>query len=471
VSGSPVGTLIRGAWALTMAPGAGLLRDGAVAIDADGSIAAVGEFDRLAATSPDADVVGDGNGVVLPGFVNAHTHLTECLIPGMGEDAVLFEWFERIVNPVGRVITRDEVALGTRLKGIEMLRSGVTTVNDMSCHRNMGSLATLGAVDGLVEVGLRGVVSFGAEDMYDEAPGPEAFMAEHEALAERVAGEPLIDFRCGVGTVLGLSDQLFERTVGACREHGWAVHTHLSEVREEVTEARLRYRATTIEHAGRQGLLDSDVIAAHCIWCTERDIGLLRSKDITVAHNPVANMLLANGVCPVPRLRSDGIVVALGTDGAASNDNQDMFGVLKTAGLLHKVNTLDPTAISARDVMAMATIDGAKGLGIDSRTGSLEPGKRADVVLLDGNTPELATIHDPWQQVVYCATARCVSDVWVDGQRRVERGEVVDVDVAALAAEARSAGADLVRRAGMGAESVYAGPGRAGAPEPTGGVA
>jgi len=448
-----------------MAPGRELVRDGAVAVGADGAIAAVGEHAELAAAHPGAEVVGDGNGIVMPGLVNAHTHLTECLIPGMGEDGVLFEWFERIVNPAGRVITRDEVALGTRLKGVEMLRSGVTTVNDMSCHRNMGSLATLGAVDGLAALGLRGVVCFGAEDVFEGAPGPEAFMAEHEALADRIADEPLIGFRCGVGTVLGMSDGLFAHTVGACREHGWAVHTHLSEVREELTEGRLRYGATTIEHAGREGLLDAEVIAAHCIWCTERDIGLLRSKQVRVAHNPVANMLLGNGVCPVPRLRREGIVVALGTDGAASNDNQDMFAVLKTAGLLHKVHNLDPTAIVARDVIEMATIEGARALGLDSLVGSLEPGKRADVVLLDGNTPELATIHDPWQQVVYCATARCVSDVWVDGERRVAAGEVPGVDLPALAAEARTAGAELARRGEMGAESVYAGPGRAGLEE------
>lgn len=458
--------LIRGAWALPMAPGAEPIRDGAVLIGAGGAIEAVGAFADLSARAPGARVAGDGNGVVMPGMVNAHTHLTECLIPGMGEDAVLFEWFERIVNPVGKVIDRDEVALGTRLKAVEMLRSGITTVNDMSCHRNMGSLATLGAVDGLAWAGMRGVVSFGAEDAYEGAPGPDAFMAEHEALAERTADEALIGFRCGVGTVLGLSDPLFERTVAACREHGWAVHTHLSEVREELTEARLRFGATTIGHSGREGLLDAEIIAAHCIWCTERDIGLLARHDVAVAHNPVANMLLGNGVCPVPRLRREGITIALGTDGAASNDNQDMFGVLKTAGLLHKVNNMDPTVLTARDVLAMATIDGARALGIDDLVGSLEPGKRADVVLLDGDTPELATIHDPWQQVVYCATARCVTDVWVDGRRRVAGGEVDGVDVAALAREARAAGADLVRRAGMADESVYAGDGRAFAAAP-----
>lgn len=453
-SAASVRTLVRGAWVMTMAGGDDLIRDGAVAVGEGGEIIAAGRFEELAGDHPEAEVVGDGNGIVMPGMINAHTHLTECLIPGMGEDAVLYEWFERVVNPVGLVITREDVALGTRLKGAEMLASGITCVNDMSCHRNMGSLATLGAVDGLAAAGLRGVVSFGAEDLFEGAPGPDVFMSEHEALADRISGEELIRFRCGIGTVMGMSDELFAATVAACRQHDWAVHTHLSEVREELTASRLAHGCTTIEHSDREGLFDVPVLAAHCIWCTERDIGLLRDKQVAVAHNPVANSLLGNGVCPVPRLRREGITVALGTDGPASNDNQDMFGVLKMTGLLHKVNTMDPTAIRARDVVAMATIEGAKALGLESEVGSLEPGKRADLVLLDGNTPELATIHDPWQQLVYCATARCVSDVWVDGERRVREGAVEGVNMADLAGEARAAGIDLVRRAGL-TESVY----------------
>lgn len=456
-------TIARGAWVLAMAPGRELVRDGAVAWDASGEILSVGPYGAVAAEFPDARVVGDGDGVVLPGFVNAHTHLTECLVPGMAEDASLIEWANRIVTPVGFHITREDVRVGTRLKAAEMLRSGITTVNDMSFHVNLGSLASLGAADGLAEMGLRGIVSFGPENLFEGGASTAAIMAEHEALADRVSTEPLLGFRVGIGTILGITDDLFERTVDACAAHGWAVHTHLSEVREEVTESRLRTGLTTIEQSARMGLLDHEVIAGHCIWCNDRDVGLLAAHDIAVAHNPVANMILASGVCPVGWLRRAGIRVGLGTDGAASNDNQDMFGVIKSAALLQKVDTLRADAISGRDVLEMATIEGARALGLDREIGSLETGKRADVVLLDGNTPELATIHDPWQQVAYCATARCVSDVWVDGVRRVRNGDVVGADIAAMARECRVLGRDLVIRAGLGAESVYAGPGRIGA--------
>lgn len=449
-------TIVRGAWVLTMGP-EGALRDAAVAFDESGAITGVGVAANLLAVNPGAKVVGDGNGIVLPGFVNAHTHLTEGLITGMGETAVLWEWFERVVNPSGVSITREDVALGTRLKAVEMLESGITTVNDMCCHRNLGSLASLGAVDGLSEMGMRGVVSFGAEDIYEEAPGAEVFMAEHEALADRISPEELIGFRIGIGTVLGMSDELFKRTIDAAGANSWAVHTHLAEVREEVTESTLLHGASTIQHADRAGLLDHEVIAGHCIWCSETDIGLLASKDVAVAHNPVANMILASGVCPVPRLLREGVRIGIGTDGAASNDSQDMFGAIKTAALLQKVHHLQAVAMTAPQVLEMATIGGAKAIGLESEIGSLEPGKRADLVLLDGNGPELAVLHDPFQQIVYGATPRSVSEVWVDGELRVTGAQTVDLDRKALAKEAREAARELAIRGDMKGESAYAG--------------
>lgn len=436
----------------------GAIRDGAVAFDSSGEILRVGPFEQVAAEMPEAGVVGDGLGVVLPGFVNAHTHLTEGLITGMGETAVLWEWFERVVNPSGLRISRDEVALGARLKVVEMLESGVTTVNDMSCHRNIGSLASLGSADAVAELGVRGVICFGAEDVFPGAPPAAEFMAEHEALADRVSNERLIEFRAGIGTVLGITDQLFEATVRACGEHGWAVHTHLAEVREEVTASRIEHGCSTIEHSERMGLLEHELIGGHCIWCSEKDIGLMVSRDVAVAHNPVANMILASGVSPVPRFRREGVRVGIGTDGAASNDSQDMFGAIKAAALLQKVEHLDATAMTAPEVIEMATIGGAKALGLENEVGSLEPGKRADVQLLDGNGPELAVLHDPFQQIVYGVTPRSVSDVWVDGKRRVEGSEVVGLDRRALAGEARMAAASLAERSGMEGESGYAGP-------------
>jgi 5-methylthioadenosine/S-adenosylhomocysteine deaminase len=450
-------TVVRGGHLLTMGP-AGDVADGAVAF-ADGEVLVAGPFTEVSARFPDAEVVGDDRGVVLPGLVNGHTHLSEALLCGMGEDLTLFEWGERLVGPAGRHLTREMARVGAMLKGAELLLSGATCVNDMFCHANLGSQASLGAVDGLEEIGLRGVVAFGPEDMAEPDRHPMAdFMAEHEALAERCAASALVGFRLGVGTVLGQSDQLLAASARAAREHGWAVHTHLAEVREEVVLARLRWGRTSVERAADVGLLEVPVVAGHGIWVGEREIDLLGGAGVAVVHNPVANMILGSGVCPLAALGGAGIPVGIGTDGAASNDSQNMLEAVKTAALLQKVARLDPRAVTAGDVLAMATLEGARALRLEGRIGSLEPGKRADVVRLRGDRPGLANIHDPRQQVVYCASPADVADVWVDGVRRVADGALVGHDLAALVEASRPLAAELVTRAGLGGLSRLAAP-------------
>ena len=438
--------VVRGGHVLTMGP-AGAIADGAVAIR-DGEILAVGPAAEILATHPGAEVVGDEWGIVAPGFVNAHTHLSEALIPGMGEDLTLFEWAARVVVPAGRHLTREMAHVGARLKVAEMLLSGVTTVNDMFVHTNMGSLASLGVVDGLEEMGMRAEVSFGAEDAFDPHP-VSMFMAEHEALADRAASSPLVRFRMGVGTILGQTEALLAASADEARRHGWPVHTHLAEVREEVVDARVRTGRNTVEIARDSGLLDVPVIAGHCIWVGRPDIAILAAHGVAAAHNPVANMILASGVCPVDHLRGAGLAVGLGTDGAASNDSQNMLEAMKAAALLQKVSRLDPRALTAPEVLAMATIDGARGLGLDDVTGSLEPGKRADVVRFHGHGPGLANIHDPFQQLVYCTSPLDVADVWVDGRPRVRDGRLIDADLGSLIDDSRPLAKELVTRAGM----------------------
>jgi 5-methylthioadenosine/S-adenosylhomocysteine deaminase len=397
--------------------------------------------------------------VVLPGLVNAHTHLSEALLCGMGEDMSLLEWLAAIITPAGPHLTREMAEVGALLKGAELLLSGVTCVNDMFCHTSEGSLASLGAVDGLEAMGLRGVIAFGAEDVADPQP-VAALLAEHHALAERCAASDLIGFRLGVGTVLGQSDELLAASAAEAKANGWAVHTHLAEVKEEVVQARLRWGESTVGRLASVGLLDVPLLAAHCIWVHPDEIAALAGAGATVVHNPVANMILGSGVCPVPALRQAGIPVGIGTDGAASNDSQNMLEAVKAAPLLQKVARLDPRALTAADALAMATVEGARALGLDGLVGSLEPGKRADLVRLRGDRPGLANVHDPGQQVVYCASPTDVADVWVDGGRRVMDGQLVGHDLAALVEASRPLAAELVTRAGLGRFSRLARRGR-----------
>jgi cytosine/adenosine deaminase-related metal-dependent hydrolase len=194
-------------------------------------------------------------------------------------------------------------------------------------------------------------------------------------------------------------------------------------------------------------------MAAHLIWLTEQDVELLASHDTAVAHNPVANMILGSGVSPVPRLLAAGLRIGIGTDGAASNDSQNMLEALKMAALLHKVDQLDPAALTAPEALRMATLGGAEALGVADIIGSLETGKRADAVLL-GNTVELANVHDPFQQVVYCTSPRSVTDVWVDGRRLVEDGIPTTVDETAQIAKCRPLASQLVKESGLVADGL-----------------
>lgn len=459
--------LVRGRHVITMAGAPGpldrdrspsartetALTDAAVHV-CDGQIVAVDSFASLASAHPELPVHGDGTGLVFPGFVSTHTHLSESLATGMGSELSLFEWGDQIITPLGGVVTREMAAEGTALRAIEMLLSGVTTVNDMFCHTNMGSLASLGAVDGLERAGMRGVVAFGAEDLAISGEGAtrigviDAVMTEQYALAERTAQTGLIGFRYGVGTLLGQSDDLLAAGVDACRSEGWGVHTHLAEVREELTAAVSRWGHRTIDHASKCGLFERPLIAGHGIWLTEQDVLTLADAGAAIAHSPVANMILGSGVCPVPRLRSAGVPVGIGTDGAASNDSQDMLGAIKSAALLQKVHHLDARVIDAFDVLQMATIDGARALGLDHLIGSLEPGKRADLVLAQ-DTVDVAVLHDPISQLVYGASPRSIRDVWVDGRQVVADHRCTTVDEAAQIARCRPLVTEIGTRSGL----------------------
>ena len=341
--------------------------------------------------------MGDQHGLVIPGLINAHTHLSEALIPGMGETLALFDWAPAVIVPASRQLDREMAHVGALLKGIELVSSGVTCVNDQFGHMNLGSMASLGSVDGLVEIGLRGVVSFGAADSPTGEVSLEAgqIVEEHRALAAHCASTDRIGFRVGLATMLVATDELLAATVSVAAELGAGVHTHLAEVREEVVDAKRRWGVSAVRRAADIGLLDHDVVAGHVIWVEVDEYDLLADQAVRAVYNPVANMILADGICPVVELQRAGVTVAIGTDGAASNDSQDMLGVLKAGALLQKVSKMDPAWCTARDVVRLATTGGAVALGLADQVGSLEPGKQADVVRLAGDRPGLANVHDP----------------------------------------------------------------------------
>lgn len=343
----------------------------------------------------------------------------------------------------------DEAAyVGTLIAGMQMLQTGITTTNDMFvCDPIHSRPTTPGVVRALDDLGLRGVVSFGAGDIRG-VPIP-VLMDEHAALAAAAAGSRLSRFRVGVAGLGAQSDDLHAATVALAVGGGYGVHIHLQEIREEVTAIRSQHNVTPIGYCARTGLFEAPTIAAHCVWVDSNDRRMLAENDVAVAHNPVSNMILASGVCPVPQLRELGIDVGIGVDGPGSNDRQDMLEAIKTTVLLQKVDRLQATAFSAREAFEMATIGGARALGLDADLGSLEPGKAADLIVFDGDAPALANVHDPVGAIVYVAGPLEIKDVWVAGSKSVGDGQIIHVDPTEVAERSRPIARRIVTSAGL----------------------
>ena len=443
--------IIRGKWILTMSD-QGDIKDGAIHI-LKGKIKNVSSYSDLKQKLPDLEIVGDGTGIVIPGLINAHTHFSEAFIPGMGSEMTLFEWLREIVTPVCNNLNREIAREGTILKVIEMLHSGVTYVNDMFVHSNPNDMASLGVVEGLNHVGIRGCVSYGPEDCPEGVTSinslkVDKILDEHKELESIVSENNFIDFRLGIGTLLGQTDKLTKESIKLCKKKGWKIHTHMLEAREEIVHSVLRWGCRPLQHAQNIGLLDLDVIAAHMIWTNESDFTMLKKHNVSVVHNPIANMILGSGVCPVQRLRKENVNIGIGTDGTASNDSQNMIESLKLTPMLQKIHHLDPSVMSAVDALKMATIEGAKALGFSDIVGSIESGKRADIALFS-STVELATINDPYQQLVFGTSPRSVSDVWVEGVRLICCGKTTTVDETEQVLKTKYISHKLVKDSGL----------------------
>lgn len=447
------GVLIRGKYVLTSSEPE-VITDGAVCVVGE-TIRDVGPYAELAKTFPEYAVLGGPNDIVTPGFINAHGHFSEAFVTGIAEHCALGDWLRVLIGAVAPHLDRECAYIGTLLGGVQMLRTGITLTNDMFVSDSRTTPVTPGVVQGLDELGLRGIVSYGANDRRPGIKADDVF-AEHAALREAAAGSTLCRFRVGIATVAAQSPSMFARSVDFASSNAEGVHIHLHESREEIEFIQDSRHATPIEYCAQNGLFSVPTLAAHCVWLRDDDIGALASHGVGVAYNPVSNMILASGACPVSRLRGRGIDVGLGVDGPASNDRQDMLEAIKTGVLLQRLDQLDPLALTAREAFRMATIEGAAALRMAATVGSLEPGKAADLVVFDGGSPALANIHDPFQAIVYCAGPREVKDVWVAGQRRVANGELLSVDVPALVRESRKLARDLVRRAGLGELSLLA---------------
>lgn len=428
-------TILKNAIVLTMNQNHEIFDPGAIAIDGDKIVAVGSENDILSRFHAD-DVIDCGKKVLMPGLVNTHTHIPMTLMRGLADDLRLDVWLMGYMMPVEREFVSPEfVRLGTKLGCAEFIRSGVTTFNDMYYFEDDIAEAT-------AEVGLRAVV--GQTVMKFPAPDAESFedsLALSENLIKKWQGHALIVPAIAPHAVYTCTPDVLTSVVELAKKYDTRVHFHVSETKDEVENLRKEHGLPVVPYIRKFGMLDTKLIAAHCVYLDEGEIRSLQHAGVGIAHNPTSNLKLASGFAPVARMMQLGCNVGIGTDGPASNNDLDMFEEIRLANLIAKASAGDPTVLPARQTLEMATIIGAKALHLDEIIGSLEPGKRADLILIDispvHNQPRF--LRDPdgiYAQIIYAAKSTDVTDTMVNGKWLMRDRELLTVDEKSLIAEA-----------------------------------
>jgi len=412
--------LLTNGWVLTMDPRRREFHPGFVAVSGH-RIAAVGPMADAAPWTA-ARTVNAAGGIILPGLVNTHTHAAMTCFRGMADDLPLMDWLQNHIFPAEARLDHGKVKTGTRLACAEMILSGTTCFCDMYLFEDA-------VAEAAHEAGLRAVVG---EVLYDfPSPNygpPEAGLAYTERLIDKWRGEPLITIAVEPHSPYLCAPDLLKRAGGIARHHATPLVIHLSETRSEVETIQARYGVTPVRHLADLDLLYPGLLACHGVVLTDEDMDLIQAHDVKVAHNAESNMKLASGIAPVPQLLARGVCVGLGTDGCASNNNLDLMSEMDTVAKLHKVHTMDPTVLDADTVLAMATIDGARALGLADRIGSLEPGKEADLIVIDTRQPHLTPLYHPASHLVYAARGGDVRTTIVRGRVVMEDRELLTLD-------------------------------------------
>lgn len=396
------------------------IENGAVAVTAD-TITAVGSASELSTIAAKETIDAKG-GIIMPGLVNAHTHAAMTCFRGLADDLPLMEWLNDHIFPAEANLDHEKVRRGTTLACAEMIRSGTTTFCDMYLFEGAVAEAAKAA-------GMRAVVGEVLYDFPSPNYGPlDAGFDYTEFLIRRWKDDPLISIAVEPHSPYLCAPELLQRAAETARSHGARLVIHLSETESEVEQIVEKYGKRPVAHLAELGVLGDNLIACHCVVLDDADIALLKRFDVKVVHNPESNMKLASGVAPVPKLIAEGITVAIGTDGCSSNNDLDMFGEMDTAAKLHKGFTLDPTVTDAATVLRMATINGAKALGLDGITGSIEVGKRADIIVIDTRKPHLVPIYHPESHLVYAVRGDDVVTSLINGRVVMRNGVLTTID-------------------------------------------
>jgi 5-methylthioadenosine/S-adenosylhomocysteine deaminase len=439
VARRPITLLIVGGTVVTENARHDVLTPGAVAINAN-EIVDVGTPEAMALKYRSVDTITVRDQIVLPGLVNTHTHAPMVMYRGLADDLALMDWLNKYIFPAeAKTVSPEMVRVGTRLAALEMIQSGTTTFADMYYFEETIARAAR-------EAGLRGVlgetiIQFPVADAKTPAEG----LAHAERYIREFKDDPLVTPAVAPHALYTNDRATLVASAELGRRFGVPVLIHLAETEDEVRIAREQYRMSPVAAleslgffgAGRSdGAPGSRTLAAHGIWVDDADIAILQKRGVGVSHNPESNMKLASGAAPVTKYLAAGVALGLGTDGAASNNDLDMFEAMRQASFLAKHATRDPTAVPAAAALDMATIGGARALGMEGVIGSLEPGKRADLITVSTGSARFTPMYDPVSHLVYVARGDDVRNTIVDGKVLMRNRQVRTLDAAAVIADA-----------------------------------
>lgn len=419
--------IIKNASILTVDESFSIFNPGAIAIQ-DDSIIAVGKESDILSSYTANEIIDAGRKILMPGMINAHTHVPMTLLRGLADDLRLDVWLLGYMMPVEReYVTPEFVQLGTKLACAEMIRSGITCFADMYYFEDDVAAAT-------AEVGMRAVCSESILKFpTPDAPSYDESLAYSKKFIEKWKNHPLIVPSIAPHAPYTCTPEIIKRSKDIALKYDIPLHIHLAETQSEVENVTAEHGMPVIPYMDKLDLFDAKVIAAHCVHIDPGEIRLLKNRNAGVAHNPSSNLKLASGISPVKQMMDAGINVGIGTDGPASNNDLDMFEEIRLTTFLAKGSSGDPTALPAKITVAMATRIGAKAIHIDKITGSLEPGKRADLILIDiakiHNSPNFRHLPESlYSQVVYAAKANDVSDVMVNGKWLMREHSLLTLD-------------------------------------------
>jgi 5-methylthioadenosine/S-adenosylhomocysteine deaminase len=416
----PDAVILAPQWIAPVAPDPDVLSGHAVLIE-DGSIAGLGPLAEVCAMRPQAHITPLPGHLLTPGFVNLHTHAAMALLRGSANDMPLESWLRQRIWPLeSRLIDPGFVRDGTLLAAAEMLSGGTTCFNDMYFFPDA-------AIESALQLGMRSVHGIIAIDFPTAwASSPGEYFRKGLAVRDRYRDHPLVSFSLAPHAPYSCSDETLGRVATLSGELGLPVHIHLLETASEGPDSLKQHGQRPLQRLDRLGLVGPELIAVHCVHPDENDLQLMAARGVSIAHAPHSNLKLANGIAPVSRMLDLGIRVGIGTDGSASNNRLDMIQEARTAALVTKGTSGRADAWPAREVLRAMTLDGAAALGLDHLIGSIEPGKRADLVAIDLSVPELAPVFDPIAQLVYSAGREHVQHVWIDGRHVVRKRQLLE---------------------------------------------